>query len=100
MRADLLRDFRTAPLESLSDYARFATATTGIPDISFDLIEALIERLPELAGSELAFVANQLVGAVSRAKFGDFRRGFRTLLRLGSILFADGGTETGAALLG
>jgi hypothetical protein len=96
VRGDLLTDIGAASAEYLPDYARFAAATAGIPDISLDLTDALIARLPEAADREFGSIANELVGAVSHAKFGDFPRGFRTLLRLGRILFADSGTETAA----
>ena len=93
---DLLAGIGAAPSGSLSDYARFAAAATGIPDISLDLADALIARLPEIPDSEFGFITSELVGAASRAKFGDFARGFRTLLRLGRILFACSGAETAA----
>jgi len=96
VRGDLLAEIRTASLESLSNYARFAKATAGIPEISLDVTDAVSARLPELSGSEFDSVANELVGAVARAKLGDFPRGFRTLLHLGLIVFADGEKENAA----
>jgi hypothetical protein len=94
VRSDLLTEIGAASAESLPGYARFAAAIAGIPDISLDLTDALIARLLETADSEFGSIANELVEAVSHAKFGDFPRGFRTLLHLGRILFTDGGMET------
>jgi hypothetical protein len=96
VRGDLLAEIRTSSLESLSNYARFAKATAGIPEISLDVTDAVSARLPELGGSEFDSVANELVSAVARAKLGDFPRGFRTLLHLGLIVFADRENETAA----
>jgi hypothetical protein len=102
--ADALRSIRSQLLAAVHDcapsalirFVRLAESLgAGVPKLSLDLVDAVCARADFARDAELGLA---LVAATGRAKFGDFVRGWQTLLALGDHVFPDADADVRVAL--